>query len=114
MPAKPSGEPGKGVVDPTFRVHGFENLWVVDSGPQHMGISLPVRMTVIRLQDGKIIGHTYEQTTYPEWAFSAYRTGSTPQGDLPHGATIIVDTHDFTARNSARSWTWNSSRLCRQ
>jgi hypothetical protein len=43
------------------------------------------------LHQGKILGHTYEQTTYPEWAFSAYRTGETPQGELPqrklpHGA----------------------------
>lgn len=38
------------------------------------------------LQDGKIIAHIYEQTTYPEWAFSAFRTGSTPDGALPQGA----------------------------
>lgn len=38
------------------------------------------------LQAGQIIGYTYEQTTYPEWAFSAYRTGETPDGELPHGA----------------------------
>ena len=38
------------------------------------------------MQNGKTIGHTYEQTTYPEWAFSAYRTGSTPDGPLPSGA----------------------------
>jgi len=38
------------------------------------------------LQAGAVIGHTYEQTTYPEWAFSAYRTGETPDGKLPHGA----------------------------
>ena len=38
------------------------------------------------LQAGAVIGHTYEQTTYPEWAFSAYRTGETPDGPLPHGA----------------------------
>jgi hypothetical protein len=37
------------------------------------------------LKDGKVIAHTYEQTTYPEWAFSAYRTGETPDGPLPHG-----------------------------
>ncbi|NIV76147.1 MAG: hypothetical protein GWN37_15335 [Gammaproteobacteria bacterium] len=35
---------------------------------------------------GQVIGHTYEQTTYPEWAFSAYRTGKTPDGPLPAGA----------------------------
>ena len=34
----------------------------------------------------KTIGHIYEQTTYPEWAFSAYRTGATPDGDLPLGS----------------------------
>ena len=38
------------------------------------------------LQDGNIIAHIYEQTTHPEWAFSAYRTGSTPDGALPLGA----------------------------
>lgn len=38
------------------------------------------------LQDGKIIAHIYEQTTYPEWAFSDFRTGSTPDGALPQGA----------------------------
>ncbi len=38
------------------------------------------------LRDGRVLGHVYEQTTYPEWAMSAYRTGSTPQGPLPGGA----------------------------
>jgi len=38
------------------------------------------------LQNGKTIGHVYEQTTYPEWAFSAYRTGDSPDGALPLGA----------------------------
>ena len=33
----------------------------------------------------RIIGSTYEQTTYPEWAFSDYRTGEAPQGPLPTG-----------------------------
>jgi hypothetical protein len=37
------------------------------------------------LRDGKTLGHVFEQTTYPEWAFSAYRTGTTPDGALPHG-----------------------------
>jgi hypothetical protein len=37
------------------------------------------------LQKGKVIGHTYEQTTYAEWAFSDYRTGDTPDGPLPSG-----------------------------
>lgn len=38
------------------------------------------------LKDGTVIGHTYEQTTYAEWAFSAYRTGTTPDDTLPLGA----------------------------
>lgn len=33
-----------------------------------------------------IVDRVYEQTTYPEWAFSAYREGTTPQGPLPGGA----------------------------
>jgi hypothetical protein len=42
-------------------------------------VQLPV------LQRDKVVGHTYEQTTYAEWAFSDYRTGTTPDGDLPGG-----------------------------
>ena len=38
------------------------------------------------LHEGRTIGHVYEQTTYPEWAFSAYRTGLTADGPLPSGA----------------------------
>jgi hypothetical protein len=38
------------------------------------------------LHMGKTIGHTYEQTTYPEWAFSDYRTGDSPDGELPYGS----------------------------
>jgi Cytochrome P460 len=38
------------------------------------------------LQGGRAIAHTFEQTTYPEWAFSGYRTGRTPDGALPQGA----------------------------
>ncbi|MEM9552732.1 MAG: hypothetical protein AAGC60_00615 [Acidobacteriota bacterium] len=36
---------------------------------------------------------TYEQTTYPEWAFSAYRTGETPdgRGTLPGGAGALAE-----------------------
>jgi len=37
------------------------------------------------LHAGETLGHVYEQTTYPEWAFSAYRTGTTPDGALPSG-----------------------------
>lgn len=36
---------------------------------------------------GRTLAHVYEQTTYPEWAFSAYRTGVGPGGEaLPLGA----------------------------
>ncbi|MGO1076399.1 hypothetical protein [Inquilinus sp. CA228] len=37
------------------------------------------------LQDGNVVTRIYEQTTYPEWAFSAYRTGTSPDGPLPLG-----------------------------
>ncbi len=36
------------------------------------------------LHNGKTIGHVYEQTTYPEWAFSDYRTGDSVDGVLPY------------------------------
>jgi hypothetical protein len=42
------------------------------------------------LQDGNTVTHIYEQTTYPEWAFSAYRTGTTPDGTLPLGAGSLA------------------------
>lgn len=35
---------------------------------------------------GEQVGTVYEQLTYPEWAFSAYRTGTSPDGPLPEGA----------------------------
>jgi hypothetical protein len=38
------------------------------------------------LHDGKTIKHAYEQTTYPEWAFSDYRTGDSVDGVLPYGS----------------------------
>jgi hypothetical protein len=38
----------------------------------------------------EIVAHSYEQTTYPEWAFSAYRTGTTPDGTLPFGAGTLA------------------------
>jgi hypothetical protein len=37
------------------------------------------------LHRGQAVGDVYEQTTYPEWAFSDYRTGTTPDGPLPLG-----------------------------
>lgn len=40
---------------------------------------------------GQALGFTYEQTTYPEWAFSAYRTGATAGGDpLPLGPGTLA------------------------
>ncbi|MBZ6078420.1 cytochrome P460 family protein [Microvirga puerhi] len=44
------------------------------------------------LNKGKVIGHTYEQTTYAEWAFSDYRTGRTPDGLLPMGPGAKAET----------------------
>ena len=38
------------------------------------------------------IAHSYEQTTYPEWAFSAYRTGDTPDRKLPFGSGALTQT----------------------
>ncbi len=38
------------------------------------------------LNKGEPIGHVYEQTTYPEWAFSDFRTGNSPDGPLPYGS----------------------------
>ena len=36
-----------------------DNLWIVDSGPQEaMGLSLPVRMTVVRLGSGDVWLHS--------------------------------------------------------
>ncbi len=43
-------------------------------------IHLPV------LHEGKTLARVYEQTTYAEWAFSDYRTGTSPDGPLPEGA----------------------------
>ncbi|HEY5065207.1 MAG TPA: hypothetical protein VIJ04_10375, partial [Xanthobacteraceae bacterium] len=37
------------------------------------------------MQGERTVARIYEQTTYAEWAFSAYRTGTTPDGALPLG-----------------------------
>jgi mono/diheme cytochrome c family protein len=42
------------------------------------------------LRQGETLGRTYEQTTYPEWAFSDYRTGETPDGPLPAGQGALA------------------------
>ncbi|MCH9646689.1 MAG: hypothetical protein K0U98_00545 [Deltaproteobacteria bacterium] len=42
-------------------------------------------------KDAEILGYTYEQTTYSEWAMSAYRMGDTPQGTLPEGPGKLAE-----------------------
>jgi hypothetical protein len=53
------------------------------TSPELCGSCHTVRFAV--LHRGKPVGHVYEQTTYPEWAFSDYRTGTTVAGPLLHG-----------------------------
>src|SRR3712207_902440 len=53
--------PGEDVTYPPLDVLKpvAENLWIVDSGPQEaMGLSLPVRMTVIRMGNGDVWLHS--------------------------------------------------------
>jgi hypothetical protein len=59
------------------------------TSPEACGTCHTVHLPVMR--DADEIGHTYEQTTYPEWAFSAYRTGVTPDGKLPSGAGALAE-----------------------
>jgi cytochrome c553 len=47
-------------------------------GSCHM-VHLPI------LHRDKAVGYVFEQATYAEWAFSDYRTGTTPDGELPGG-----------------------------
>jgi hypothetical protein len=58
------------------------------TSPEACGTCHTVHLPIMR--DAQAVGHTYEQTTYPEWAFSAYRTGATPDGKLPHGAGSLA------------------------
>jgi choline dehydrogenase-like flavoprotein len=44
-----SGEPGEGVVDPTFRVHGFENLFVCDASVFPTATTVNPQLTVMAL-----------------------------------------------------------------
>ncbi len=66
--------------------------------PQHSGVMLEsevcgtchtVHLPV--LFKGDTVAHIYEQTTYPEWAFSAYRTGTSPDGPLPEGPGDLAE-----------------------
>jgi hypothetical protein len=66
--------------------HAFGNTPVqsaIVTSPELCGTCHTVHLPVMQGTDP--IGYTYEQTTYPEWAFSAYRTGETPDGKLPLG-----------------------------
>ena len=65
-----------------------ENSAIVTS-PELCGTCHSVHLPVMRGTEE--LGHTYEQTTYPEWAFSAYRTGETPDGKLPFGAGSLAE-----------------------
>ena len=46
-----SSEPGKGVVDPTFRVHGFENLFVCDASVFPTATTVNPQLTVMALAE---------------------------------------------------------------
>jgi choline dehydrogenase-like flavoprotein len=46
-----SGEPGKGVVDPAFRVHGFENLFVCDASVFPTATTVNPQLTVMALAE---------------------------------------------------------------
>ncbi|HEY7577433.1 MAG TPA: cytochrome P460 family protein [Acetobacteraceae bacterium] len=53
------------------------------TSPEMCGTCHTVHLPVV--QGTQKLASTYEQTTYPEWAFSDYRTGETPDGKLPFG-----------------------------
>lgn len=46
-----SADPGKGVVDPSFRVHGFENLFVCDASVFPSATTVNPQLTVMALAD---------------------------------------------------------------
>jgi hypothetical protein len=67
--------------------HALGNLPVYDESIRSSEVCGSCHTVHLPVYAGtELVNRTYEQTTYPEWAFSAYRTGSTPQGDLPYGA----------------------------
>lgn len=57
-------------------MHGFASSELC--GSCHT-VHLPV------VHKGETLKYTYEQTTYPEWLFSDYRTGTSPMGPVPLG-----------------------------
>ena len=67
-------------VDPAFS----QNVTMPELCGSCHTVHLPI------LSKGQTVGHVYEQSTYPEWAFSAYRTGVTPDGPLPLGAGSLA------------------------
>jgi hypothetical protein len=54
------------------------------SSPELCGTCHTVHLPI--LAGTQTIGHSYEQTTYPEWLFSDYRTGVSVDGVLPYGS----------------------------
>ncbi len=46
-----SRDPGKGVVDPRFRVHGYENLHVCDASVFPPAITVNPQLTVMGLAE---------------------------------------------------------------
>jgi choline dehydrogenase-like flavoprotein len=46
-----SADPRKGVVDPSFRVHGFENLFVCDASVFPTATTVNPQLTVMALAD---------------------------------------------------------------
>jgi hypothetical protein len=48
-------------------------------------VHLPVYLDGVRVEHDGEKASVYEQLTYPKWAFSAYRTGTSPDGDLAEG-----------------------------
>jgi hypothetical protein len=69
----------------------------IGSAPEHNANTLTSEMCgschtvhLPVLHRGETIGHVYEQTTYPEWAFSDYRAGTTPDGPLPLGSGALA------------------------
>ena len=114
----PVGAPDKIVgpfADPKVKpMHNALGITPVDHdaimSSETCGTCHTVHLPVIK--EGEIIAHTYEQTTYPEWAFSAYRTGSTPTGDLPAGPGATPQTcQDCHMPSLAADGTPNRSKI---
>ena len=61
---------------------------------------LPYRAPARLQRHENRVAQSYEQTTYPEWAFSAYRTGETPDG-----IAAVARSKVLSLRNPARAAT---------